>query len=419
MSTGLTENGNISGGRNVLIDKLLSTVIELNASDLHITVGQPPVLRHQGRMRRLQTKILDNDDTVALMKSITPDRCQQELQEKGGTDFAIEYVNNNRFRVAVFKQRGNVGLVLRRIPSQFLSFEQMGMPEPIKRLITRPRGLLLVTGPTGSGKTTSLASMINFLNHNYERHIITLEDPIEYFHNHIKCTINQREIGVDVPNFSEGLRRALRMDPDVILVGEMRDLETIHAAIEAAETGHVVFGTLHTSSAASTVNRIIDVFPQEQQDQIRTQLSTALMGVLSQTLVPKKPSGVVAAYEMMVVTPAIQALIRENKTYRIDSSIQTGRKEGMFLLDETLFRLWKQDLISKEDALLKAQKPGEVASRIRQAEIGELEEDLEDDDDDDDDDYDDDDDDAPRGRTRKRLRRNDFDDDDDYDDYDD
>ena len=336
------------------IDKLLATVIQLKASDLHVTVGQPPVIRHHGRMRRLDTKSLEQDDTTALMKSITPDRCQQELQEKGGSDFAIEFTDGYRFRVAIFKQRGNIGMVLRRIPSGFLTFEQIGMPEAIKRLITRPRGLLLVTGPTGSGKTTSLASMLNFINQNYDRHIITLEDPIEYYHKHLKCTVNQREIGVDVPDFKEGLRRALRMDPDIILVGEMRDLETIHAAIEAAETGHVVFGTLHTSGASSTVNRIIDVFPKEQQDQIRTQLSTALIGVLSQTLMPKKPEGVVAAYEMMVMTAAIQNLIRENKSYRIDSSIQTGRKFGMFLLDDSLFRLWRDGVCAKEECLMRS-----------------------------------------------------------------
>jgi twitching motility protein PilT len=386
-----------SGASSVLIDKLLTTVIQLKASDLHITVGQPPVVRHQGRMRKLDTKVLDNDDTTGLMKSIAPDRCQQELQQSGGADFAIEFKDGVRFRVAIFKQRGSIGMVLRRIPSQFLSFEQIGMPEAIKRLITRPRGLLLVTGPTGSGKTTSLASMINFINDNYDRHIITLEDPIEYFHTHKKCTVNQREIGVDVPGFGEGLRRALRMDPDVILVGEMRDLETIHAAIEAAETGHVVFGTLHTSSASSTINRIIDVFPKEQQDQIRTQLSTALIGVLSQTLMPRRGGeGLVAAYEMMVVTPAIQNLIRENKTYRIDSSIQTGKKDGMFLLDEMLFRLWRSGVVEKEEALLKSQKAAELANRIMLAERGELDEEEEEeedeDDDDDDDDYDDDDD---------------------------
>jgi twitching motility protein PilT len=362
---------------SIHIDKLLTTVIQLKASDLHITVGQPPVVRHHGRMRRLDTKVLDPDDTVALMKSITPDRCQQEIQEKGGADFAIAF-GSCRFRVAVFKQKGHIGIVLRRIPSQFLTFEQLGMPEAIRRLIVRPRGMILVTGPTGSGKTTSLASMINFLNDNYDRHIITMEDPIEYFHEHKKSTICQREIGVDVPDFPEALRRALRMDPDIILVGEMRDLATIHAAIEAAETGHLVFATLHTSGAASTINRIIDVFPKEQQDQIRTMLATALIGVLSQALLPRKPEGLIAAYEMMVVTPALQNLIRENKVYRIDSSIQTGRREGMFLLDENLFKHWRSGLVDKEEVLLKAQKPVELATKIAQAERGIFEEEVED-----------------------------------------
>jgi twitching motility protein PilT len=378
---------------SVAMEKLLETVIQVKASDLHISVGQPPVVRAGGRMRKLDAKILDPDDTTQLMKSITPDRCQQELQQRGGADFAIEYRDGWRFRVAVFKQRGTIGIVMRRIPFQFLTFEQLRMPEAIRSLIVRPRGLLLVTGPTGSGKTTSLASMLNFINDNYDRHVITLEDPIEYFHKHKKCTVNQREIGVDVPDFKEGLRRALRMDPDVILVGEMRDLETIHAAIEAAETGHVVFGTLHTSGAASTINRIIDVFPKEQQDQIRTQLSTALMGVLSQALLPKKPDGVIAAYEMMVVSAAIQNLIRENKVYRINSAIQTGRKQGMFLLDDSLFNLWKDQLVDKEEALLKAAMPAELAAKIAAFERGILEDEGDDDDDEDDSDVDDDDDD--------------------------
>lgn len=361
-----------------VIDKLLATVIQLKASDLHITTGQAPVIRHHGRMKPLQTKILDADDTTALMKSITPDRCQQELQERGGTDFAIEYTDGNRFRVAVFKQKGAIGMVLRRIPNQFLTFEQIGMPEAIRQLITRPRGLLLVTGPTGSGKTTSLASMINWINDNFDRHIVTLEDPIEYYHKHKKCLVNQREVGVDVPAFSEGIRRALRMDPDIILVGEMRDLETIHTAIEAAETGHVVFGTLHTSGAASTINRIIDVFPNEQQDQVRTQLSTALIGVLSQALLPRKGEGLVAAYEMMVVTSAIQNKIRENKIYTINSDIQTGRKYGMFLLDENLFRLWRDGICEKEEVLLRSSNPGELARKISQAEKGmDVEEEVE------------------------------------------
>jgi twitching motility protein PilT len=387
-----------------LIDKLLATVIQLKASDLHITEGQPPVIRHHGRMRRLDTKSLDNDDCTSLMKAITPDRCQTELQEVGGSDFAIEFGDGTRFRVAVFKQRGKIGLVLRRIPNQFLSFDQIGMPDAIKRLITRPRGLLLVTGPTGSGKTTSLASMMNLINENYDRHMITLEDPIEYYHHHKKCTVNQREIGVDVPDFKEGIRRALRMDPDIILVGEMRDLATIHAAIEAAETGHVVFATLHTSGASSTINRIIDVFPKEQQDQIRTQLSTALIGVLSQTILPRKPDGLVAAFEMMVVTPAIQNLIRENKVYRIDSSIQTGRKHGMFLLDENLFRLWKNGLCDKEEVLMRTSKPADLAAKIALAERGEIA-DEEEEYDEDEDDYEDDEDEGDEDNRRRGAYR--------------
>src|ERR1700751_4150305 len=264
----------------LLIDKLLQTVCTQKASDLHLAVGSQPMLRLHGHMRPLATKVLEPSDPVALMKSITPERCQQELQEVGGTDFGFAFGDMARFRVAIFKQRGNVGLVLRRIPNEFLTFEQLGLPAVIEQLIQRPRGLILVTGPTGSGKTTSLASMINFINDNLDRHVITIEDPIEYYHKHKKSLINQREIGIDVPDFKEGIRRALRMAPDIILVGEMRDLDTIHAAIEAAETGHIVFGTLHTAGASSTINRIIDVFPKEQQDQIRTQLSTALIGVL-------------------------------------------------------------------------------------------------------------------------------------------
>jgi twitching motility protein PilT len=388
--------------QSILIDKLLTTVIQLKASDLHISCGQPPVIRLHGRMRKLDAKVLDADDTTGLMKAITPDRCQQELQERGGSDFAIEFTDGVRFRVAVFKQKGTIGMVLRRIPSTFLTFEQIGMPDAIRSLIVQPRGLLLVTGPTGSGKTTSLASMINFLNQNYDRHVITLEDPIEYYHKHQKCTVNQREIGVDVPDFKEGIRRALRMDPDIILVGEMRDLATIHAAIEAAETGHIVFGTLHTSGAASTINRIIDVFPKDQQDQIRTQLSTALLGVLSQGILPRKPEGLVAAFEMMVVTPAIRNLIRENKTYRIDSSIQTGRKHGMFLLDESLFKLWKDGLCDKEEVLLRSSKPAELAARIAAAEKGVFEDEDEEYEEEDYEEVDEDEDEEeqPRGRRR-------------------
>jgi len=366
----------------VQIDKLLQTVVSQRASDLHITSGQPPVLRTGGHMIRLETKSLEAEDCVGLMKSITPERNQQELQERGGTDFGFAFGDAARFRVAVFKQRGHIGMVLRRIPNEFLTFEQLGLPSVISELITRPRGLFLVTGPTGSGKTTSLASMINYLNQTCDHHIITLEDPIEYYHKHIKCTVNQREVGVDVPDFPEALRRALRMDPDIILVGEMRDLDTIQAAITAAETGHVVFGTLHTTGAQGTVNRIIDVFPTSQQEQIRTQLSTAIIGILSQALLPRKPKGLVAAYEMLVVTPAIANLIRENKTYRINSSIQTGRKYGMQLLDDALFNLWKTGLCEERDCIVRSNGPAELRNKITLAKKGLLKEDEDDDEDD-------------------------------------
>ena len=372
------------------IDKLLETVVREGVSDLHLTTKQPPVVRLDGRMVQLETKVLDNDDMVGLMKSITPERNQQELQEVGGTDFGFAFGDKARFRVAVFKQRGDIAMVLRQIPNLFLTFEQLGLPtEPIQKLLERPRGLFLVTGPTGSGKTTTLASMINHMNDTMDHHVITLEDPIEYYHQHKGCTINQRAIGVDVPSFAEALRRALRMDPDVILVGEMRDLETIESAITAAETGHVVFGTLHTTGAQGTVNRIIDAFPSNQQEQIRVQLSTALIGILSQQLLHKIPKGRVAAYELLVLTPAIQNLIREGKTFRINSSIQTGRKYGMQLLDDHLFQLWKNGLCEEQDVILKSNLPDELTHRINLAKKGEMSDDDDDffEDEDDDDDF--------------------------------
>ena len=372
------------------IDKLLETVVREGVSDLHLTTKQPPVVRLDGRLVQLETKVLDNDDMVGLMKSITPERNQQELQEVGGTDFGFAFGDKARFRVAVFKQRGDIAMVLRQIPNLFLTFEQLGLPTgPIQKLLERPRGLFLVTGPTGSGKTTTLASMINHMNDTMDHHVITLEDPIEYYHEHKGCTINQRAIGVDVPSFAEALRRSLRMDPDVILVGEMRDLETIESAITAAETGHVVFGTLHTTGAQGTVNRIIDAFPSNQQDQIRVQLSTALIGILSQQLLHKLPKGRVAAYELLVLTPAIQNLIREGKTFRINSSIQTGRKYGMQLLDDHLFTLWKNGLCDEQDVILKSNLPDELRHKINLAKKGEMSDDDEffDDEDEDDDDF--------------------------------
>ena len=354
----------------VLIDKLLHAVVKQGASDLHITVGQPPVLRIDGHLMKLQTKVLEANDTNALMKSIAPDRCQQELQAVGGSDFGFGFGDMARFRVSIFKQRGSIAMVLRQIPNKLLTIEQLGLPDVVTRLCMRPRGLFLVTGPTGSGKSTSLASMINFINETVDHHIITIEDPIEFVHTNKKCTINQREIGVDVPSFSEALRRALRQDPDVILVGELRDLATIEAAISAAETGHVVFGTLHTTGAQGTVNRIIDVFPTNQQDQIRTQLSTSIIAVLSQALIPRIGGGRCAAYEMLVVTSAIANLIRENKTFRINSAIQTGAKLGMQLLDDALFKLWHEQKCTKQDIMAKANNADELAARIANAERG-------------------------------------------------
>ncbi len=354
----------------ILIDKLLSAQVKQGASDLHISVGQPPVLRLHGRMQKLKTKVLEPADTMGLMKSITPDRCQQEFAETGSTDFGFAFGDQARFRVSVFRQKGNVSIVLRQIPVNLMSMDDLSLPPIFKELITRPRGLILVTGPTGSGKSTSLAAMVDHLNNTVDHHIITIEDPIEFYHNHKRSTVNQREVGVDVTSFAEAIRRALRQDPDVILVGEMRDLETIEAAITAAETGHVVFGTLHTSSAAGTINRIIDVFPSHQQDQIRTQLASSIIGILAQQLLPRIGGGRIAGFETLVVTPGISNLIRENKIFRITSSIQTGSKYGMQLLDDHLFHHWRKEIVSKEDVLAKANSPDDLAKRIAAAERG-------------------------------------------------
>lgn len=342
----------------VHIDRLLDACIKMGASDLHLTVGRPPVLRMNGRLRSLETKVLEPEDTNSLMKSITPEKNQQEIQEMGGTDFGFAFGDKARFRTAIFKQKGNITLVLRQIPSQLLTFAQIGLPKICAALCRRPRGLFLVTGPTGSGKTTTLASMINYINETLDHHIVTIEHPIEYYHPHKKSIINQREIGVDVPTFSEALRRVLRQDPDVVLVGELRDLETMENAIRAAETGHLVFSTVHTTGCQGTINRIVNVFPVDQQEQIRVQLSTNLIAVLSQALCPLKTGkGRVAAYEFMVVTPAIANLIRENKTYRIDSSIQTGRKLGMQLLDDHLWELYEDNKITLAEMLDKSRQP--------------------------------------------------------------
>jgi twitching motility protein PilT len=350
------------------MNQLLEICLQQNASDIHITVGRPPTFRIHGGVKSLKANPLTADDTAQLMKQITSERGQTEISEIGSTDFAIGYLDKARFRVNAFKQKGRIAMVLRLIPSKILTFDEIGLPPLIKDICTRPRGLVLVTGPTGSGKSTTLATMIDFINDEEEGHIITLEDPIEFYHQHKKCVVNQREIHIDCPSFEEGLRRSLREDPDVILVGEMRDLATISAAISAAETGHLVFGTLHTTGASRTVDRIIDVFPTNQQEMVRTQLAGNLIAVISQALVPKASGkGRAAAFEIMLMNPAISNLIRENKSFRIDSTIQTSANQGMVLLDDWLYKLYTQGTIDFENMMMFAKDQGFLQRKVQEA----------------------------------------------------
>jgi len=347
---------------------LLQLVVSEGAADLHIRVGIPPVIRLHGILHRVEGPILKPEDTEELMRSITSEDHIQHIREKGGADFGFAFGELARFRVSAFKEKGNFALVLRQIPSKLLTMEQIGIPPSVKELLWKPRGLVLVTGPTGSGKTTTLASMINIINEERdEAHIITVEDPIEYYHKHKKAVVTQREVKVDVPNFAEALRRALRQDPDVILVGELRDLETMEAAITAAETGHLVFGTLHTTGAAKTIDRITNAFPMNQQEMIRIQLSTVLQAVISQLLIPRmdKP-GRVAVFEIMVNTPSIAALIRDNKSFRINSDIQTGAKFGMVTLDSFLVEKYEAGMIAEEEVLTKAQDPTTIMQKMQE-----------------------------------------------------
>ena len=305
-------------------------------------------------------------DTKSLFESIASDAQQEAFAKKNGADFAFSFEDKARLRVSVLRSKGSIGMVLRQIPNEILDLDVIGLPQSIKSLISRPRGLFLVTGPTGSGKSTTLASMINWINENRKDHIITIEEPIEYYHSHKNCVITQREVGDDVPSFADALRGALRQDPDVILVGEMRDLETIEAAISAAETGHLVFGTLHTTGAARTVDRIIDAFPASSKEQIRAQLASSLLAVVSQVLCEKTGGGRVAAFEIMVTTNSISQLIRENKTYRIASDIQTGGNKGMVGLDANLLKLYNNNHISAEVALSKCQAHDDMREKLIQ-----------------------------------------------------
>src|SRR5690606_4911211 len=350
------------------MNDLLELVVEQNASDLHCQVGQPPTLRISGSMVPIEGPDLTPLDTERLVLAITPDSHQQALKLNGGSDFGFTYLDKARFRVSVLRTRGNYGLVLRQIPNKMFGLREIGLPDKIRELLYRPRGLILVTGPTGSGKTYTLASMVNYINEHREGHIIKVEDPIEYYHPHKRCIVTQRKIGEDVNSFAEAIKRALRQDPDIILVGEMRDLETIEAAISAAETGHLVFGTLHTNSAAKTVDRIVDAFPANMKEMIRTQLASSLVAVISQVLCKKIGGGRIAGYEIMINTTSISAMIRENKTFRITSDIQTGGNLGMITMDAHLLSLVNRQLVTPDEALEKAQD--QIAMREKLTQMG-------------------------------------------------
>jgi len=350
---------------------LLRMAIERKASDLLLTVGLPPMLRIDGEWRPTEFETLTPNMTRRLMYSMMDEKKQRNYEESKDLDFSFSLSGQGRFRVNVFQQRGSVGGVLRTISEEVLSFDQLGLPKEVADIARRPRGLVLVTGPTGSGKSTTLATMIDLINEEYPKHIVTVEDPIEFFHRHKTSVVNQREIGEDTRNFAAALRSVLRQAPDVILVGEMRDKETIHAAVTAAETGHLVMGTLHTNSAPEAIDRIIDVFPEAQQDQIRVQLGSNLIAILTQQLLPKSSgSGRALAYEFLIATPAVSNLIREGKTHQILSSIQTGGQLGMITMDACLADLHLRKVITYDLGRSKAVDANEFDRLIGSGGLG-------------------------------------------------
>ncbi|OOZ41933.1 twitching motility protein PilT [Solemya pervernicosa gill symbiont] len=336
------------------IAELLAFSVKNNASDLHISAGLPPMIRVDGDVRRINVPDLDHKTVHGLLYDIMNDKQRKDYEEFFETDFSFEIPNLARFRVNAFNHNRGAGGVFRTIPSDILSLETLGCPPVFKEISDTPRGMVLVTGPTGSGKSTTLAAMIDYINDNHPAHILTVEDPIEFVHQSKKCLINQREVHRDTLGFNEALRSALREDPDIILVGEMRDLETIRLALTAAETGHLVFGTLHTSSAAKTIDRVIDVFPAAEKSMVRSMLSESLRAVISQTLLKKTGGGRIAAHEIMMGTPAIRNLIREDKVAQMYSAIQTGQSIGMQTLDQCLQEMVKKGQISRIDARAKA-----------------------------------------------------------------
>ena len=351
---------------NIDFADVLMDVLERKASDLHITVGRPPMVRVRGRLTPMENyPTLTSSDTREIIYSILSNDQRQRLETDWQIDFAYAIPGMARFRVNAYFQRASLGAAFRLIPAEISSMEALGLPVVAHDMCNKPRGIVLVTGPTGSGKSTSLAAMINQINETREEHILTIEDPIEFLHSHKKCMVNQRELGADAPSFAAALRAALRQDPDVILVGEMRDLETISTALTAAETGHLVFGTLHTQAAPQTVDRIIDVFPAHQQDQVRVQLSVALQGVLTQQLLPTADgSSRVVAVEALVPTPAVRNLIREGKTHQIASTMQTGANVGMLTMDAALAGLVRAGKITRALAESRSSTPAELGRLI-------------------------------------------------------
>jgi len=341
------------------IDAFFKLMNEQGASDLHLVAGQPPALRIVGEMERVKYKVLDNDELKAMLYEIAPEHRVKEFEETGDIDFGYDVLGIARYRANFFMQKNGVAAVFRQIPEQIMTAEQLGLPSVISKLASLPRGLVLVTGPTGSGKSTTLAAIIDVANRTRKDHIITVEDPIEFVHKSRGCIVNQREVGLHTKTFSAALRGALREDPDIILVGELRDLETISLAIEAASTGHLVFGTLHTSSAPKTVDRIIEVFSADQQAQIRSTLSDGIRAIVAQVLFKRVgQKGRCPALEILIATPAVRNLIREGKTHRIPSMIQTGKKYGMQLLDDAIMDLLNNGWISADDAYAKANDKG-------------------------------------------------------------
>jgi len=347
--------------------ELLKVMIEKNASDLHVTTGSPPRLRIDGKLVNIDHPSLNPADTKALCYSVLTDAQKHKYEEDNELDLSFGVKGLSRFRANIFMQRGAVAGAFRTIPFDIRTFNDLGLPEIMNELVKKPRGLILVTGPTGSGKSTTLAAMVDRINSDRCEHIITIEDPIEYLHPHKKCLINQREVHADTASFKTALRYVLRQDPDVVLIGEMRDLETIEAALTVSETGHMTLATLHTNSAVQTMNRIIDVFPPHQQDQIRVQLSFVLEGILAQQLIPKKSGiGRVLAVELLVPNPAIRNLIREDKIHQIYSMMQTGQtKFGMQTMNQSLFDLYSRRLISYDDAVGRSSVPDELIAVIQ------------------------------------------------------